>query len=124
MSDDPARPLHVKVAEALGCKPYYDTSGVLGIGWKCGCSDEEHRDEEEGIHTLARYDTDWSATGPLVEKYGISLACTARDKDGRWLFGYADLDSTEGPGTTPLIAVCGLLLALKEAGKLLPPDQP
>jgi hypothetical protein len=72
-----------------------------------------------------RYDTDWSATGPLIEKWRIDLEHVGdgvlasqwgehgEDHDGRPSGGSL---AREGP--TELIAVCNLILALKVAGKL------
>ena len=121
------KPLHVQVAEALGCKvgmkPGFDD-------WKtplCGCEDVRHA-HPSGV--IFHYDTDWSATGPLIEKYGLGLAAgsastvpPSRRKayllyDG-WDPVYEDWVTGEG-GATELIAVCHLVLALREAGKLAP----
>jgi hypothetical protein len=127
------KPLHVRVAEALGCKPYWHE----GHGWwLCECGDLGHVQESEkfadglaGAPLLNRYDQDWSATGPLIEKYRITLTDDAGGGyEGDWFAlggfemlascdGEAEWDHT-GPGTTPLIAVCNLVLALSEAGKL------
>jgi hypothetical protein len=120
------KPLHVQVAEALGwtdLRPQtWDIGGTKYV-----------RDEWGGIlfdkpgdtvprvwGRVPRYDTDWSATGPLIEKYGINLtgprpwdACRGHDREGFH-------DEPNGEGPTPLIAVCNLLLALKAAGKLEP----
>lgn len=75
-----------------------------------------------------RYDTDWSATGPLIEKYGLTLA--KREDAEEWLAAprQSYLDEHDGYlayvtrpfalGPTPLLAVCNLIFLLKEAGKL------
>jgi uncharacterized protein DUF2591 len=120
------KPLHVRVAEALGCKPVQATdpdarrraeeSGLWGACW---CANEgydkgPHSNPHSPLTELARYDTDWSATGPLIEKYGIDL------QHVNHLYWQASrLEDDAAPtDKLPLIAVCYLILALKEAGKL------
>lgn len=126
------KPLHVRVAEALGCAPKMRLGGRV---WDCECKENDHAEHKlhddchdgEGLncdeYLLARYDTDWSATGPLIEKYDVWLqpcedhrttpgvACRG------WVAVNGDI-SEEGAGATPLEAVCNLILALKAAGKL------
>jgi hypothetical protein len=79
--------------------------------------------------TLMRYDTDWSATGPLIERMGIEVAPDddARSPSGdvgkSWYsFQWSQEDSEylNAKGPTPLIAVCNLILSLAAAGKLTP----
>ena len=115
------KPLHVQVAEALGWTEIEPCGNVF-----CGRDPEGIWQEKHNY--LPNYDTDWSATGPLIERYKINI------------FGYSDggyeatsqrIDTfvckecgavREHPpsaeGSTPLIAVCHLLLALHKAGKL------
>lgn len=118
-------PLHVQVAEALGCKPdFYDGR------WWCHCGDSVTRVPVHGYAFdcgLRHYDTQWSAAGPLVEKYVTTLV---RDDVPDCWIAYSDEmwdDTTEkhdagcdiaARGATALEAVCRLILALKEAGKL------
>lgn len=133
------KPLHVRVAEALGCKPEFRS-----IDWFCPCEPTPenlaarkqpgwtiHSWLPGGKHTeyqstcglrVARYDISWFATGPLIEKYEITIGVSAYN--GKWIatterygedFGY---DPSVDFQETPLIAVCNLILALKEAGKL------
>jgi hypothetical protein len=114
------KPLHVQVAEALGwrdCRPF-EADGIVDYQTWCG---EQPGVEGMEAHTfIPDFDTDWSATGPLIEKYGIYLNAAT---DG-WHacrecqcaeYGH---NSSDGDGPTPLTAVCNLILALKEAGKL------
>lgn len=112
------KPLHVRVAEVLGCKPVYSTDPELAAihGPACWCGDEgrrkgPHSTPRSPLNELARYDTDWSATGPLIEKYELDL----QKESDAWM-------AWDGPeyasGGTPLLAVCNLILALAEAGKL------
>jgi hypothetical protein len=133
MTDE--KPLHVLVAEALGCSP------VWGHGWLserpgeetwlCRCEERDHGwdSQAQGCGVILRYDTDWSATGPLVERYTIHLAKWNAATGGRaWWYAavwgpgeFGDERKVESTGQeTPLLAVCALLLALKAAGKLNP----
>ena len=127
MDGGEVKPLHVRVAEALG---WIDCRNMGKTWW--GFSGP-------GIHAgqteVPRYDTDWSATGPLIEKHEIGLkedGC-GYTSDERWraradyyapnpngpVNGYGGTWATaEARGATPLIAVCNLILALKEAGEL------
>lgn len=114
------KPLHVQVAEALGCKP------VEGL-W-CDCSNGWSRPHGQAPGSIYRYDADWRATGPLIEKYEMVLEGDARGRrpEDRWLAWYdfscdndGEHSGTRGYGPTPLIAVCNLILKLKEAGKLI-----
>ena len=90
MSDE-VRPLHVKVAEALM--------------WPGSPADPP------------RYDTDWSATGPLIDRYSIELI---KEAEGRWCA--SSWDETKSAvvcwGETPLAAACRLIISLGKAGKL------
>jgi hypothetical protein len=108
------KPLHVRVAEALGCKPEEQFCPPVGGDlWWCMCPDERHRRHEWPLDLLY-YNEEWSTTGPLIEKYGI---CLATDGDGIW--GARDpLDEHSCTASTPLIAVCNLILKLAEEGKL------
>ena len=114
------KPLHVQVAEALGWLDitYFPGPGNHAGVWKgypAGL-------EDGGWAPIPRYDTDWNATGPLIEKYGVWLhPCDCGEpKEHHWTAN-SELDAFEsdgGDGKTPLIAVCNLILALKESGKL------
>jgi hypothetical protein len=117
------------VAEALGCKP--EEGGGGNPLWLCACRKGErvfpHGTElSDGYvaSAVARYDTDWAVTGPLIERYGLTViagkdggphACQEGHGQGKWfhLEPYED-------GPAPLVAVCRLILALKAAGKLEP----
>ena len=115
-----SRPLHVQVAEALGwtwetqCSLYYGEpdkcygTGLFADGAR-GC--------------VPRYDTSWSATGPLVERHGITVGLSAYN--GKWEATTEPLGEPEGrsyPSTdfhdTPLLAICHLILRLKAEGRL------
>jgi hypothetical protein len=120
------KPLHVKVAEALGWTLAFDSAYEHGwfarppanSGFRFG-----EEDTPNSCYFIPRYDLDWSATGPLIEKYGIATARYQAGADwwaSRW--SRADIRDpippVKGIGPTPLIAVCNLLLALSAAGKL------
>ena len=103
------KPLYVQVAEVLGrrCEPCSGTGGcsdwseVPSTDWNGEC---------QNIH-VPRYDTDWSATGPLIERVGVSVEVA----DGEWIALVAPFAAA---GPTPCVAVCKLIIALGEAGML------
>lgn len=125
------KPLHVLVAEVLGWS-YIGPGNSMniadpGIGYPPLTPIVGHKEP------IPHYDTDWAATGPLIERYDISImedggghppvtqwAAEAdyyaenpaeKDYGGNWATAYAR-------GATPLLAVCNLILALHDAGKL------
>ena len=117
------KPLHVQVAEALGCKPGRRSSRPE-IGWHCTCPDDRHATEgvdgapHEG-HEIEHYDTDWFATGPLIERYGIGLSVLPVNPRAWWPgFDSVNQSSHDSFGQTPLTAVCNLILELHKSGKL------
>lgn len=104
------KPLHVQVAEALG---WIGVAQVGSAEWAGFLGEIPGR--------VSRYDTDWSVTGPLIEKYGISLQPEYFMTDPPKLTGYRAIQAltgTVGYGVTALEAVCNLILALAAAGKL------
>jgi hypothetical protein len=130
------KPLYVQVAEALG---WWDLEQDKGCILLPGAS-PEWRGYEPGSPPVIgrktivpRFSTEWSAAGPYIERLGIGCAPspypTSYSIDGHrgseiayWPRG--GYDSThecwewEDVGETRLIAVCNLILALHEAGKL------
>jgi len=123
------KPLHVRVVEALGwTRAHYPGDHGFGVpGPPCGdilIADMERlrwRGREPGemligadCTLIPRYDTDWSSTGPLIERYGLSVF----RQDGIW-FAMFDPKGARwcGEGPTPLLAVCNLILAFHAAGK-------
>jgi len=129
------KPLHVRVVEALGCKPKFDSlfSGIEAC-WHCTCPERDHTSVNYHDYLMVvHYDTDWGATGPLIEKYGITLLSEWGGFHGgstpfsHWMAAsdFLVIDCEVSPGLyecaeTPLIAVCHLILKLAEAGKLDP----
>jgi hypothetical protein len=121
--DLPVTPLHVRVAEALGCKPEAPPSRYQVDYWVCTCEDQAHQ-FDGGAYYVARYDTDWSATGPLLERF-VGAIHEYVGSDGRLWWAVlpkegVDQDAldTRGPDHSLLVAVCNLIIALAEAGKL------
>lgn len=105
MSD---RPLHVRVAEALGWTRTKDCA-LLENCYGAGEMDGEF------VGCVRNYDTDWSATGPLIERHGISLD---HDGFGMWRAYQRGDAKLSALGRAPLVAVCELLLVMAAAGKL------
>lgn len=131
MSDE--KPLHVQVAEALGCKVQRvdGCPGWTGEHYHCVCYNGPHVGRNGCAFALAEFDTDWSAIGSLIERYRITLGFEGASLSGAWIATDQPLgEMTDGEidhnyfaarmHSNPLIAVCHLLLALKEAGKLTP----
>jgi len=112
-----SKPLHVQVAEALGhsvadINTFYGWMRVPPDNWN-------GTDPIPG--DIPHYDTDWSATGPLIEKYSISVAPQSRshlDVPPSWQTDHKGESVYFQISPSPLEAVCNLLLALHKAGKL------
>lgn len=119
-------PLNVRVARALGWAEFDPPSEAdpprarYWIG----------RNPSGAIFRVPEYYIDWSATGPLVEKYGIGLVRYTQSvgtgewmaflNAGGWISECAvDIECHHSEfGPTPLTAVCNLLLKMGEAGRL------
>ena len=121
------KPLHVRVAEALGWRQ-------LRERWLSPFGPPEANMPVEP----PRYDTDWSVAGPLIEKYRIAVRPTCYM--GQGFEDWSEKEKAEAAaswdaylesghrreissgefmvGTTPLRAVCNLILALAKEGKL------
>jgi hypothetical protein len=124
------KPLHVRVAIALGCTPKLEEGFFPGPGngpeWLCSCGPRyKHSNFERylgpfGPGRVSRYDTDWSATGPLIVAYDIWLQPCKHEGTPKHWTATSPLDDHEADadGSTPLEAICNLILALAEAGKL------
>ena len=118
---DLEKPLHVRVAEALEPIDSWEVQEKGGKGKRWVLSPKAGGPGGSGVGGyVPAYDTDWSATGPLIEKYGFWLR--RLDKYGAaqaWdAFRNDDLKWPQCAGPTPLIAICNLILALAEAGEL------
>lgn len=112
MAED--KPLHVRVAEALGWTQIQYARNFLGV--YVGRPPGELQVGYESP-PVPRYDTNWAATGPLIERLTIALGWAGDNVPGqqRWA---AMPGGFYGHGETTLLAVCALILALSEAGKL------
>ncbi len=128
MSED--KPLHVRVAEALGWIGLTNERAPWWYGYpRSGTALLDAVRDGSGRFRVPDYTTDWSATGPLIEKYRISVFMPDEfcpDK-GPWIAGIGGAHgwddgavclSEDVNGPTPLLAVCQLILALHAAGKL------
>jgi len=106
---DAEKPLHVRVAKALGWARLSNGRAYSAPEWT-GVP------PNESLAVLVpRYDTDWSFIGPLIEKHEMAIFPEA---PGLWAATEYRYELYDQYGPTPLVAVCNLLLALKEAGKL------
>lgn len=112
-------PLHAWVATSLGCRAFL----AFNTGeWCCGCPGHPHEYPEEGDvrQPMLQYDTDWSATGPLIDRYHIDLhydhssAVTAT----AWRPDHTPTAVTHALGETALEAICHLIIKLANANKL------
>jgi hypothetical protein len=130
------KPLHVQVAEALGwtqthapLKPRGHACGDIllpdpeRMRWR-GRAPGEMLVGPEGCKLIPRYDTDWSATGPLIQHLKLSVGWNAyygRPDVGdvpMWVANAPGLGwrGRCGGGDAPLEAVCRLLLYLARSG--------
>lgn len=131
-----AKPLHVQVAEALG----WTETHLEQHGGKDGtpawygtrpADDHVYAALDARWFGVPRFDTDWSATGPLIERFGISILTTKDEHPVAYVWGenhYAVLEfndlTIDGHGCpavedeTTLGAVCCLILTLHTNGKL------
>ena len=136
------KPLHVQVAEALGhrvrdasyeCKRQcignvYDEGPFPSVshlthrhgGWQWW---RQYPYEEDGTwERCPLFDVDWSATGPLIEKYAIDVEGPRGNLEpwmaGAWRPHDEPLTHERKGGDTPLIAVCKLIIALAQQGQL------
>jgi hypothetical protein len=130
--DSVPKPLHVQVAEALGWTQTLMPNGMWPnefFGYPPEGAIVGNRSE------VPRYDTDWSATGPLIERLQIGFTAPGNidrrspvdaEDQKTWLWiaqSFTEKDQQpwyEIDGPTPLTAVCNLLLQLHKAGKLQP----
>jgi hypothetical protein len=120
---DNMKPLHVRVAEALGCKPYdYESEGGRS-NWDCPCESYDHGAEDGGLIEYGSSSTDSRAWAmEMVETYKIDLCreIEASVLTGAWIaYCYQPYGlSVNAIGVTPSEAVANLVIALGEKGKL------
>ena len=109
------KPIHVRVAEALGMEEV-KLGGVPGLPSTVFFDALTQYVEGQ----CPRFDLDWGVTGPLVERFKITL----REIYGWYAYSEFDIicgevewdERVEGP--TPLLAICELILLLGKRGKL------
>jgi hypothetical protein len=124
------KPLHIQVAEALGWTKPYNVNGfnkhtwaaTPPKGWVCWYEPAYHG--PDGSFVVPDYTLDWDATGPLIEKYEIEIGKEWQEKP-LWTAcinseNGLTFEDGVGYGTSPLLAVCELILQLRAAGKLSP----
>ncbi len=129
------KPLHVRVAEALGDGPcrYEERHCHVGqtVCLRCSGMGDFPRvtdspqivgrwlqpywiEDEDVGEPVPAYDKSWDATGPLIDRYGISLNRAFGSE--RYIASLAVDKSPEGAflldGDMALVAVCNLVLAL------------
>lgn len=146
-----SEPLHVQVALALGWRWYVHAPGANSAhpGMRY-LAPPDHKtllsgdfaeyasgDEPLAIYTMSgtdktletwqasvpHYDTDWSAGGPLLERFEITLHRARTDEIGwHWRAWPKEVDGglpcPWQPADKPLTAVCNLIVSLHAAGKL------
>ena len=133
--------LHVKVAEALGWEWWVSSVTGRRCLYAPGAQPEWMRTRATGREPLVsdwqmnpgripRYDTDWSATGPLIERFGLVVDASAKsaghpdETHDTWVYAgegegeYCEEVMDTWEGSTVLTAVCHCILGLHAAGKL------
>ncbi len=120
-------PLHVRVAAALGCNPVeFELVGRrCGRAWACQCPGAGAGEAHGNILGCDRYDTDWSATGPLLGRFMVTFDLIDGGRTWEAVVWDDSRDrSAEGLGATHLLAVCDGILKLSAAGSDLSDDEP
>jgi len=118
------KPLHVQVAEALGLDHDNDLhewdEASEGRKQCTRCGGYGNWSGQKPFQCAKRYDFDWSATGPIIERHLIWLETIDDEGPIIWIATRSPHgnDEPSGYGQTPLLAVCSLLLQLAKAGKL------
>jgi hypothetical protein len=127
------KPLRVKVAEALGCKPVRvdapHWAADQSFAWRCECGDPSEwvyphgRTTQRGIQgELLHWDADWHDGGPLIQKYRLGIEEPGKDGGPMlWTAYYHYREAAAAGyehGETPLVAVCNLLLEMAKSGRL------
>lgn len=106
------KPLHVRVAEVLGWTHISPGNTMNlddpGVGYPPSLPIVGQKE------AIPRYDTDWAATGPLIERMRLYLYWA--DDARLWIAQPPFSDQVDKPhvfaGDTPLIAVCNLIVEL------------
>jgi len=113
----PEKPLNVRVAEVLG----WTGIKFMGKTWWGFSGPGLHA----GEMPVPAFDTEWSATGPLIEQYDLEVGPTYAGLGSRlpsWSATAHSRENRDGEeyarGDTPLVAVCNLIITLHAEGKL------
>jgi hypothetical protein len=112
---EPEKPLHVRVAEVLGWTKARTPIGFRGEvwcavpprGWPREAGPQYNGPGGETVIPL--FDTDWSATGPVIEKYGIGVWKDWPTSTDPWT-AHVDKGDAKEYGATALLAVCNLIV--------------
>lgn len=116
MADE--KPLHAQVAEALGWTNLRCSLADGSAQWGVNPSGRYRiMWDNLRLDLVPRFDSDWRATGPLMERYARSVYGLG---GGGWE-AMAREAGHLGRGETPLVAVCRLVLHLHADGKLAKP---
>lgn len=113
------KPLNVRVAEALGWTEIQYAHSVGAYGRR---PDRSGGLDGHGIEAVPCYDTDWSASGPLIDKYKLEL--WTNHQYGNWSASVGiespgwDSAMIAATGETALKAACVCILEMSKAGKL------
>ncbi len=124
------KPLHVRVAEVLGWtkvehrnKPYVDDERVPWTGVPPADFDGYRLWQTVGNKSyvaVPRYDTEWSATGPLVERFKMSSDYCTAPVGNVWMVIISvwgeDKDRGKASAETLLMAICGAVLSMANDG--------
>lgn len=118
-------PLHVRVAEAIGWTDIRFGGGIMlvGHGWKGWPPGAIPIIGQPTPRTdIPRYDEDWRAAGPLIERYARSLHGSDDEWQAEWDaagdFHEHGFGKAMGRGDTPQEAICALILDMHAQGKL------
>lgn len=124
MSDD--KPLHVRVAEALGCTPKKNRR-LLCEWWECTCRDQAHATDgvdgapREGM-SVQGYDTDWGALMPELVRLRIGLmpmvALMSPPLPGTIWVAKEPVSGAWSDNPDPAHAACEVILTLAANGLL------
>lgn len=138
------KPLNVRVAEALGVEPAFrdfPSEDYCVLQCSCGAMHEfghssaqeedrawreKHQPHLTQNWNCPRYDIDWSTTGPLIDRFKITLQWDGLGWHACEMDAHRGVEGTSEPwhdglyadGETSLEAVCNLILQLHAAGKL------
>jgi hypothetical protein len=115
------RPLFVLTAMALGWRDvelperFMVNGRDLGVGVWQG-TPPFLNEKPVRAWFVPRYDLEWLSTGPEIVRLGISIAPdqTLPETWGAWVGDFAPLSAR---AADPLTAVCGLIVAMKAAGR-------